>query len=180
MAAAKASKIAFSGVCAALSLVIMLLAGIVPTMSLAMPALAGCVLIAVTVETSEKYGFAVYAVVSVLSFFITAEKEAMLIFVLFFGYYPVLYSILLKIKNKFLSYLIKLSIFNVMAIVYFIIVTFVFMVPIGAIEQLGAWALPVLLILANLVFVLYDKGLLSVIDLYYTRLHPNVKKMMKK
>ncbi len=166
--------------CAALSVVIMLLAGVIPTMTIALPAIAGCVLIAVTVELSEKFAFLVYAVVAVISFFITADKEAMLMYVLLFGYYPVLYSVLGKIKNKVVSYLIKLLVFNAAAIADFFIVTFIFSIPMGIVTEWGEWALPLLLLVANVIFIFYDSLLMGIVHFYYTSLHPTAKKFLKK
>ena len=42
----------------------------------------------------------IYAAVAVLSLLFAADKEAALLFVLFFGYYPVLKSFLERISNK--------------------------------------------------------------------------------
>ena len=81
-------KVAFCGIVAALSAVLMFLTGLVPVATLAIPAIAGCLLIPVVVESGLSWGFGVYAVCSVLSFLLAADREAALFYVLFFGYYP--------------------------------------------------------------------------------------------
>ena len=85
-------KVAFCGVMAALSLVVMLLAGVVPVATVALPAVAGCLLIPVVVEAGLAWGFGVYGVCSVLAFLLVPDREAFLFYALFFGYYPVLYA----------------------------------------------------------------------------------------
>lgn len=85
-------KVAFCGVMAALSLVVMLLAGVVPVATIALPAVAGCLLIPVVVEAGLAWGFGVYGVCSVLAFLLVPDREAFLFYALFFGYYPVLYA----------------------------------------------------------------------------------------
>ena len=58
----KAAKVALCGVVSALSVVLMLMTGIVPIATIALPALAGCLTIAIVAETNVRYGFAVYCV----------------------------------------------------------------------------------------------------------------------
>ena len=101
-------KVAFCGIVAALSAVLMFLTGLVPVATLAIPAIAGCLLIPVVVESGLSWGFGVYAVCSVLSFLLAADREAALFYVLFFGYYPALYAVLGRVKNKVLRILAKL------------------------------------------------------------------------
>ncbi len=173
-------KLVFSAICGAISLVVMALAGVIPIASIALPAIAGCILIPVIIECSEKYAYGVYLLVAILSFFITADREAMFIYVLFFGYYPVLYSTLSRIKSKVLAYVIKIIIFNTAAVADYFIVTFVLGIPIESIEILGDFTLIVLLLAANVVFVLYDGALKGLGYIYYSRLHPAAKKFLFK
>lgn len=156
----------------------MMMAGIVSVASIALPAVAGCVLIPVVIEAGEKYAYGVFFLVAVLSFFITADRQAMLIYVLFFGYYPVLYSTLGKIKSKVLSYIVKLLIFNLSMIADYLIVVFIFGIPIESIEIFGDYGLVALLLLANVAFVLYNSTLEGLGSLYYVRLHPMAKKYL--
>lgn len=51
--------------------------------------------IAIVAETNVRYGFAVYCVVSVLADFADTDREAILFYILFFGYYPTLYGLLM-------------------------------------------------------------------------------------
>ena len=94
----KAAKVALCGVVSALSVVLMLMTGIVPIATIALPALAGCLTIAIVAETNVRYGFAVYCVVSVLAILLTPDREAILFYILFFGYYPTLYGLLMRIN----------------------------------------------------------------------------------
>lgn len=173
-------KVTFCGVIAALGVVIMFLSGIIPIASIALPALAGCMLIPVVAECGEKWGFAVFAVTAAVSFFISADKEAFLIYTLFFGYYPVLYGTLDRIKSKYLKYALKLVVFNIAAVSDVLIITFVFGIPFESIEILGDFAPWVLLILANAVFVVYDFALKGVIFTYFQRLHRTAQKILRR
>ena len=72
-------KIALCGVVAALSVVVLFLTGIIPVATIALPAVAGCFLIAVVAEIGVRHGFAVYAAVSLLSALIVPDREAVTI-----------------------------------------------------------------------------------------------------
>ena len=77
-------RLAFCGVIAALSVVVLFLTGIVPVATIALPAVAGCLLIAVVAETNVRYGFAVYLVSSLFSALLTPDSEAALLYIIFF------------------------------------------------------------------------------------------------
>ena len=81
------------GLLAALSLVCMLLT-IFPFADYALPALAGVLLIPIVLESGVKWGFMVYAVVGILNAILTPSLEAKVLFIAFFGYYPVLKALI--------------------------------------------------------------------------------------
>lgn len=172
-------KIAFCGIIAALILVLMFLSGLIPIATIAIPAIAGCLLIAVVVEAGISWGFTVYAVCSVLSMILATDKEAALFFVLFFGYYPVLFAVLCKMKNKLLRYFVKLLIFNSSFLLELWLSINLLGIPFEAIEMLGSWSLPVLLIMANIVFVIYDYALNGLIHRYIHSFHNKIQRIFK-
>ncbi|MDO4420020.1 MAG: hypothetical protein Q4B92_06615, partial [Ruminococcus sp.] len=112
----KSRKVAFGGVIAALSLVLMLITGVIPVGTYALPAFAGIVLTAIVIEFGIPWAIGVYVGVSVLSFLLVSDKEAALYYTLILGIYPVLKSIFERIKVKWLSFMLKLVYFNVMAV----------------------------------------------------------------
>ena len=113
----KSGKIALGGLLTALGVVLMFLTGLIPIGTYALPAIAGVLLIVAVIEIGAKWAWMIYAAVAVLSLLFAADKEAALLFVLFFGYYPVLKSFLERISNKVLSWISKFAVFNV-AVVY--------------------------------------------------------------
>lgn len=173
------SRIAFCGVLAALSVVMMFLSGVVPVATIALPAVAGCLLIPVTAECGVKYGWAVFFVVGLLSFFLAADREAFLIYILFFGYYPVLFATLDRIRNNAVKYTVKYVIFNAACILEVLLATWLFGIPFEFVEGLGILTPVVLLVVANVVFFLYDRALPGLIVMYFHRLHKMVSKTFK-
>lgn len=175
----KTSAIAFCGVIGALSVVVMFLTGLVPVATIALPAIAGCFLIAVVAETGTRYGFAVYLIVSLLSALLVPDREAALFYILLFGYYPVLYGVLSRIRNRVLCWAAKLAVFNTAMAAEALLAFFLLSLPIEEILPYGWGFLPVLLLLLNAVFVLYDLSMNGLIVFYIRRLHPLVGKVFK-
>ena len=173
----KAAKVALCGVVSALSVVLMLMTGIVPIATIALPALAGCLTIAIVAETNVRYGFAVYCVVSVLAILLTPDREAILFYILFFGYYPTLYGLLMRIKRKPLRVLAKFGVFNLAMALETALAEK--QIPLSEMEVFGKWSILILAVMLNVVFVLYDYSMNGLIVLYIRRLHPLVQKYIK-
>lgn len=172
-------KIAFCGMIAALSVALMFLTGIFPMATVALPALAGCLLIPVVAELGKAWGMGVYAVCGVLSFLLAPDREAVLIYLLFFGYYPALFPVLSRLKNRVLRWAAKLAAFNLALAVEALLVFYVLQMPLEEIGFLGGATPVVLVLLANVMFVLYDRVLERVIALYLQRLHGRVRKLLQ-
>lgn len=176
---ASVKKIAFSGVMAALSTVILVAAGLIPIAAAALPALAGCLAIPVVVEAGKKWAVSVYSVSGFFALFLTADKEAALLYLLFFGYYPILYAVLGRIRKRIPRMIVKLLVFNAAVILESLISVYILGIPFESIEMLGAFFIPILLIAANGVFIIYDYALDGLIAMYIQRFHAKFRNMFK-
>lgn len=175
----KTKKIAFCGIIASLSIVLMFSTGLFPIASYAIPSIAGCMLIAVVIEAGLKWGFAVYAVTAVLSTFIVPDKDAMLFYISFAGYYPVLYAVLSRIANKKLRVIAKLAVFNAAMIIQACISIYIFKLPIEELMELGKYGIVIALVVLNAVFIIYDRSLDGLIVWYLKIIRPKVKRIFK-
>ena len=171
-------KLAFCGVMAALSTVLLFLTGVAPVATLALPAIAGCLLIPVVVEAGLPWAFGVYGVCSVLSFLLAPDREAFLFYLLFFGYYPALFAVLGRLKNKVLRYAAKLLVFNAAMAGEVLLSVYALGIPFESFGILGPVGPILLLVLANAVFVVYDLALEGLIVQYLNRLHPRLGKIL--
>ncbi len=173
------TKIAFCGIVAALSLVILLMT-IIPITEISLAALAGIVGIPVVIEFGRKYGLAVFTVVSVLSLILVPTPEGKALYIAFFGYYPVLKSVLeTRRLPRLTEWGIKLAIFNVAVIVAYLLMLTVFGLPADSFT-VGGLSLPwVFLLLANGVFFVYDWCLTGLISKYMTAWQPRVHRLFK-
>ena len=172
-------KLAFSGVVAALSTVVLMLTGAAPMATLALPALAGCLVIPVVVEAGLPWGFGVYGVCSVLGFLLAPDREAFLFYLVFFGYYPALFAVLGRIRSRVLRYGAKLLVFNAALGLEILLSVYVLGIPFEAFTFLGPAGPAALWALANGVFVVYDLALGGLIVQYLNRLHDRLGRILK-
>ncbi len=158
--------------------VIFVLTAYFPYVTYAAPAVAGCMILFVLIETDRKWAFAAYAASSALTM-IMAEPEAKLIYVCFFGFYPILKSLLERLHSRSLEWILKLLTFNgAMLLIYGLLSLLVDLSveDFGTLGKYGAW---IFLGFGNIVFVLYDFALVRVANLYLYRIHPQIKKLFK-
>lgn len=176
----KSAKTALGGIIAALSLLIMLLTAVIPYLEYALPAIAGALLVLMVIEINKKWAFCAYVAVSILSLLILTNKEAAMMYIAFFGYYPILKPFFEeKIKSNALCWLAKAVVFNVTTVLAYIVIVYVFGIPIEDIEDYGMKIVPVLLLLANLMFVLYDICITRLVTLYLMKWQKKFRKMFK-
>ena len=162
----KTFSLAFSSVIAALSLVFMFITTFIPVGTYALPCVAGALLAAVVLESGYLSASLVYIVVSVLSFFFVADKEAVLYYVAFLGFYPILKGLFERIKVGLLQYILKFAVFNICIVAAFCIGLFVLSIPKESFELFGMYLPWVFLMLGNIVFIVYDFCLTRLITTY--------------
>ena len=175
----KSGKIALGGLLTALGLVLMFLTGLIPIGTYALPAIAGVLLIVAVIEIGAKWAWMIYAAVAVLSLLFAPDKEAALLFVFFFGYYPVLKSYLERISNKALSWISKFAVFNAAVVACFLLAVNFLQLPEDSFTIFGIYLPWVFLILGNVVFLIYDIALSGLVVTYVENLHHRVIKTLK-
>ena len=160
------SRVALGGIVAALCIVIMFLTGVLPALYIAAPMAAGLLMIVLVEEVSVSWAWLTYLAVSLLSLMVTFDKEAALMFILFFGYYPMLRLNLGKIKIKALKTAAKFAVFNLFLVLDYLMTVYVLGLP--TFEDTGPVMFVILFVSFNLVFFFYDR-LLSRMDWFYHR-----------
>lgn len=106
-------KVTISGVLSALSLVFMMLTSLVPLGTFAFPCMAGIVLMVIVVEAGHKWAWGAFICVSLLSLFLAGDKEAVVYYIMFFGYYPIIKGAIEgKIKTRAVQLVLKYAVFN--------------------------------------------------------------------
>ena len=144
--------------------------------SQAMPAIAGVIGVIIVIEIGVKWAFAAYFVSAVLTF-ILGINEAGILFALFFGYYPIVKSLIEKIRVRAIEYIVKFTLFNAAMIASYAILIAVFsLAALGFDKMLFAW---ITLAIGNVFFILYDICISRIAALYCLKYRKYIKKLLK-
>ena len=170
MAAVKmsaASRTAIGAMAAALSVVILIPTAL-DVFVYALPAFAGMITLFCVIELNKKWALGVYTAVSLLSLILVPNKEAAVLYITFFGYYPVLKSALEKCKVRAVEYLLKFLCFNVSVVLSYLFLVFVFGISVEQLfgEDLTRVMYVLLPVLMNVMFITYDLCLTRMYTVY--------------
>ncbi len=175
----QSSKCAVGGIVAALSLVLMISVAIIPFMTYALPALAGAFIVFVVIEIDKKWAAGVYAAVAILGIFLVPEKEVAVLYLAFFGYYPILKAVIESKTGTVVGWILKILTFEITMIVsYWLMIKFMG-VTIDEMDEFGVWAIPMLLGLGTFAFIMYDIAISKLIILYLKRWRKYFKRYFK-
>ncbi len=171
-------RVALGGIVSALCLLTMFLAGIIAPLYIVFPMISGCLMMIIATEVSRGWAALTYIAVSLLSLLVTFDKEAALLFILFFGHYPILRLYLQKIRFGLLRRILKFLIFNGCILAYFFITVYVFGLDqmLEEMGDFGKYGSLIMLVLADVIFILYDLNL----DIFYNSYHQRFMSRLKR
>lgn len=171
------NKLTFSGIMAALATSVMMLS-FFPYLTYAIPAIAGLFIMVVVIEINCKWALGAY-IASALLVFLLGDPESRLLYIFFFGYYPIAKALTERLRKPVIEWIIKEVIFNAsVLLVYYIFTSFMG----GSLEEFGEWGkygAIILLALGNVVFVCYDIAVSRMAMMYISVIHPKLKKILK-
>lgn len=171
------SYVALCGITAALITAVMA-AAYFPFLTYAIPAIAGALIMIPLVEIGKSHAVGTFIVTSALVM-LFAENEAKLMYVCFFGYYPIIKAVFEKIRFRVVEYILKLAVFNMAVTAVYLLLADIFMIDMEGIGDYGKYGIIILYAVGNVAFVLYDICLAKLCTVYMYRLHPKIKKIMK-
>lgn len=171
------SKITLCSMMAALATAFMLLSYF-PYLTYAIPAIAGLFIMVAVIEIDCKWALGAYISSAFLTFLL-AEPESKLIYICFFGYYPIIKAVLEKIRKPILEWVIKIFIFNGAVLLVYFMFAGLFGVSVDEFVEWGKYGAIGLLALGNVVFVLYDIAVSRIAMVYIGVLHPKIRKIFK-
>ncbi|MDR3313185.1 MAG: hypothetical protein LBS96_01865 [Oscillospiraceae bacterium] len=105
-------KLALSGVFTGLALALMWLISFFPAMDYALPAAAGLVAVPVTLELGRGWAWGGFFAAALLALLLLPNKAVPLLYAAFFGYYPILKSLLAQHLPRWAELLLLLAVFN--------------------------------------------------------------------
>lgn len=172
-------KAAVGGISAALSVAFMFCGSLLYVFTYVVPMILGLLMMTVKKTFSSSCAWCVYIAVSILSLIIVPDKETVLMYVLFFGYYPIIRPGIEKIKVKPLRYFIKFLLFNISVAAVELIAYFVFGIPFFEDSSFSAAMIIVFAALMNVTFALYEFLLNNFMILYERKLEKRILKIFK-
>ena len=175
----KSWAMAYCGIVAALCVALMLLGAVIPIAMFIAPAVAGFLIATVCMECGRTMALTAYAAVSLLAVLFVPDKEVALIFV---GYYPLAKPWFERIRPAALRVLAKLALCNGAVLAMYGLVFL--LVPAGSISQELKTTARVVslatLAMGNVAFLLYDRALHNLLQVYQLVWRPKLHKMLGK
>ncbi len=142
----------------------------------ALVGLAGIFNIIILTEIGVKWSLGAYFVSAALTF-VFGISEAGLVYVMFFGYYPIIKALLEKIRFRIAEYIAKFAIFNLAIIAAYAILISIFgLAALGFDSMTFVW---ITLGVGNIFFILYDICISKIATLYYHKYRKHIKRLIK-
>lgn len=164
-------SLTLSALLTALTVITLYIASVLPSGRMAMVALSSIFVAAAIIESGIRAGIFVYAASALLGLLILPYIGFSLMYILLFGYYPVVKSLIERKAPMVLQWILKLCIFNAaLTVAWFFLRELIFAFgedPPGVV---------LLYIGGSVVFVVFDYGFTKVIWLYINRISKYMKK----
>lgn len=162
----KTRKLTMLAMSAALSVLFMYLSSVLPTGQLGFIAAASLLGFFALIEVGVPGAVMLYVVSSLLALLLVPRRTPVFIYILFFGYYPIIKYYAEKIRARILSWCVKLIVFNAaFTVVFLLFKEIIFDISVLQSSTVIAF------IAGNTVFVLFDIGVSKLIWFYKTRLN---------
>ena len=173
----KSKNTAFCGMVSALSVVLMLVTTVLPVMMYVLPIITGILIMLTAEVTNKKWAIGTFFSTAIISLLLLTEKETALTYLFFFGWYPLIREHLSKIP-KALQYIVKFIMFNFSAVAIGVVGVYVFGLSKDDYTEFGKFTIPILLVMANVVFVLYEL-MLKKYSLFLKEMGKRIRKKLK-
>ena len=158
--AKRTKRIAICAMLSALGVVVLGIGSMISVMDISMAVIASLFCIFAVIEFGGSAPWLVFLVTGVLALLLPQKAPAMM-YLLFFGYYPIIKEKLEKLP-KVTAWILKEAIFQVVLVAMLLLYHFVFMA-----SGTTPWTMYVLIaVIAEIVFPIYDFALTRLITLY--------------
>lgn len=160
-----AGRVALTGVLTALSLVFLWISAVAPAGRLGLVAVAGVFPAGAVVSAGLGAGFFCYGATGLLGLILLPAKSSAVLYLLFFGLWPMMKSLLERLNSRFLEWAGKLAVFNVILSVCWFGLRSLFLPFLPPVLDAG-W---MVYAAGNVAFVIYDLGFSKLIAFYVAR-----------
>jgi len=163
--ALKTKKIALNGILAALAVICLILASILPTNRISLYALSSFFVAVSIIESGVRTGWVFYVVTSLLALIVIPDKFGIIPYVVFFGMYGIVKYYIERINRVVIEYVVKFIYFNISVVIAFFTVKELFSINLSI--RLSWWIIGIGL---EVIFFLYDFAYTLFINYYRSKL----------
>lgn len=167
---ASIKRLTFCAMLVALGVIFLGIGALIEVLDISMAVIASICVIIPMIEYGKGTPWMVYAAISVLSLLLLPNKFPATLFALFAGFYPILKEKLER-KNTVIRWILKELIFNISLSIIVLLYFFLFFK--GTIQV--PWMIAIAIILAEFVFILYDKAISKLIRIYVMEFRHRLK-----
>lgn len=186
----KSFFLALGGILSAFIIIILYISGLVPTSRLTLLVIVSFVGGVAVIELGAKRSIAVYTVVFLLGWMLVPAKLIWILYVLFFGQYPIIAGFTSEVKNKIMSLVIRLVHFNLMYFIgYYVCKYAISMIwNDGFFQKMqsfytnlsgsyGVYSVIFVVFAGNILFLIYDRIYLLIMNRYKEKISPLLRKI---
>lgn len=155
----KTRVLALCSIFSALGVIILYLGSLIEIIDLSMAVVASLLVVIAVIEIGGIYPWLIYAVTSLISFLLLPNKFVAVVYLAFAGFYPILKAKIERVKGIVCA-LIKLGVFNLCLLAAWGVAK-LFVIPFETVYGIAITAVAL-----NLVFILYDFALTTLITRY--------------
>ncbi len=158
----------------ALGTVLLYIGSFIEILDISIAVLASVLTALMVIEYGKNAPWAVFAATSILSLILLSYKLPAFMYVLFFGYYPIIKEKIERLKSKAIQWLIKIGVFSAAsALLLFVCTVFTADLELSS----GVLMTVAFVVLAEIMYVMYDIALTRIITLYLVRFRHRFKKL---
>ena len=168
-----AKRITFPACLSALSLALLYTACLLPTGRLSLIAAAGLIPAAAVISAGLPAGFLCYSVTGMIGLLILPWKGSATLYLIFFGLYPLVKSLVERIGQIWLEWLLKLLFFNLILLVLLFAFKGVFFPLLTGLLAGRRW---LIVLVGNALFPIYDILLSGCIACYVIRVDRHLQR----
>lgn len=151
----------------ALTVVLLYISSLIPSGRIGMSAIAGLIAAAAVIEFGISAGAACFVSSSVIALVILPQKSGAILYLMFFGYYPILKSLFERQKKRAVEWTLKIVLLNAALTASYLLWRYGFLPDI----TIGAGQIILIYIFANIGFIIYDIGFSRLAHYYTTRIY---------
>jgi len=167
----KTRTLTLSALFSAFTVIILYIASVWPSGQIGLVAAASLFVAAAVIESGLVPGVYVFAASSIIAMLMIPNRAAPILYIAFFGFYPVLKSLIERLRGTILQWVLKLLVFNISLTVLWFLLRELFF-------SLEGFSPHIILVYlgGSVIFAMFDYGFTKMIWFYINRISRKMRK----